>query len=83
MKNIVLILFLVFLDQLTKYFFYNLKCFSKIFLFTPVFNKGISRGIDIFPKIFIVLLTFIFLGVLFYFWHKKKIEDIVFVLIFA
>ena len=38
------ILLLIVVDQLSKYFFYDLGVWSESFLFDPLFNTGISRG---------------------------------------
>jgi len=77
------IIVLVILDQVSKWLFYDLKFLNDFYFINWVLNKGISWGITFFPYFFVVLLTLFFLVVIFYFWWNKKIDNLVFVLLFA
>ncbi|MDR0369131.1 MAG: signal peptidase II [Candidatus Peribacteria bacterium] len=67
---ILIILGLVILDQLSKYFFYDLKVFTGHFFFYPLFNTGISRGIPI-PQPLIMLISFLCVIFFVYLYYKK------------
>ena len=71
------IFFLVLIDQLTKYFFYN-QNLSDI----RVFNVWISWGIKL-PYFFIIFFNVILLWVIFCLFYKKKLNFWIFVFIFA
>lgn len=64
-----IILLLVWLDQGSKYLFYNLKWGDSFFLLNPVFNTGISRSIQ-FP--FLLIVLFSLLGIVFFIYALSK-----------
>jgi lipoprotein signal peptidase len=68
-------IFLVCIDQITKYFFFDLELWSEFLLLTPVFNTGIWWSLPI-PIQLVIVLTFgICLGV-FYARKHKHLDSI-------
>ncbi len=80
-KTILLWIFLLALDQVSKYIFYNQNIFSSSFI-QPSFNTGISRSlpIHIYLVIFISLLAIL---AIFLLLKKKKISQISFIFLLA
>lgn len=82
LRAILIILALFWLDQITKYFYYNLKYLYTWSLITPVFNKWISWWV-LLNLNFINLISVIALIAFIYFYIKKNISLIEFVLLVA
>lgn len=61
---------LLFLDQVTKYLFYDLKRGEVYWLLTPAFNTGIGWSIPI-PLWFVHILTILVIFVVIRAWRKK------------
>lgn len=64
-----IILLLVWLDQGSKYLFYNLNWGDGFFLLNPVLNIGISRSIQ-FP--FLLIILFSLLGIAFFIYALSQ-----------
>lgn len=64
-----IILLLVWLDQGSKYLFYNLNWGDSFFLLNPVLNIGISRSIQ-FP--FLLIILFSLLGIAFFIYALSQ-----------
>ncbi len=69
---IILIWFLLVIDLLTKYFFYDLKIAENLFFIHPILNTGISRSLPIHSVISIIIAFF---AILLFAWlyFKNKI----------
>ena len=68
---------LLWIDWLSKYFFYNLKIGKELWLLEPVFNHGISWWMS--ANLFIVILvSFVGLGAFYWLWREKYFSDISF-----
>ena len=76
------IILLLWIDQISKYFFYNLQKGWELPFIKSAFNKGISRGIT-FPMDMILILSLICILWICYFYYKKKITKGEFVLFIA
>jgi len=55
LKIRMLIIWLLAIDLLSKYFFYNQKIFTN-FLITPTFNTGVARSLPI-PLVIVIIIT--------------------------
>lgn len=64
---------LIFLDQISKYFFYNQGLFSNRWTVQPVLNTGISRSLPI-PQIITIVLTVLIISTIIYYYTKKQIS---------
>lgn len=79
---ILISLLLIWFDQLTKYFFYNLETWSQNPFLEPLLNNWISRGMSMpMATIFFVSITCILIFILLF--HKKYLTTIEFSLLFA
>lgn len=67
---ILIILGLIIVDQLSKYFFYDLGLFAGHLFFHPLINTGISRGIPV-PQPLIMWISFLCILLFSYLYHKK------------
>ena len=74
--------FLIGLDQLTKYLFYNLEIWNQIFFLFPLLNRWISRWISV-PMIVILVISFVCLWLFIYLFYKKYLTVLDFALLFA
>lgn len=81
-KSIMLAIFLLVLDQISKYFFYNQNLLSDFLFIRPSFNTGISRSLPI--NLYIVIaVSIIAIIVLFILNEKKKISQISFIFLIS
>lgn len=74
MKHIkiwILIIWLLALDLLSKYFFYDQKTFTN-FLITPAFNTGVARSLPI-PLFLVIIITILVLIWIYRIFCNKKI----------
>ena len=76
------ILLLVWIDQLTKYFFYNQEIWNQIFFLEPVLNDGISRWMSM-PMVIIISVSVICIWLFIYLFHKKYLTVLDFALLMA
>ena len=84
-KRIIALLFcllLIWIDQLTKYIFYNLEICSQNSFLEPLLNDGISRWMSM-PMIVILFISIICTLLFVYLFHKKYLTTIEFALLFA
>lgn len=84
-KRIIALLFcliLIWIDQLTKYLFYNLEIRSQLFFLEPLLNDGISRWMSM-PMVAILCVSVICALLFIYLFHKKYLTTIEFALLFA
>ena len=78
------IIWLVLLDQITKYLFYNQNFLNNFILFKyHTLNQWISWWLKIMPFDFLKLATIIILWAIYWFYKKWYIDKIAFTLIFA
>ena len=69
-------------DQLSKRFFYDLKRGQEFPFLYPTLNTGISRGVQVYlPMVILISLLGIWLFV--FLWKKKHLNDQVFLLFLA
>ncbi len=73
---------LLFLDQISKYFFYDQKLFADHLFFYPVFNTWVSRSVQL-PIIVAILIATLALGVFVVAYKKRYFSVIVFSLLLA
>lgn len=78
----ILIIVLVGIDLLSKYFFYNIRILEDISLFTPVFNEGISRSLPV-PLIIIIIMSLAGIWAFIRLFITKKINRIITTLLIA
>jgi len=84
-KRIIAILFcllLIWVDQLTKYLFYDLEIWSQIFFLEPLLNDGISRWMDM-PMVIIFCVSVICIWIFVYLFHRKYLTTIDFALLLS
>lgn len=79
---ILISLLLIWIDQLTKYFFYDLEIWSQLFFLEPLLNDWISRWISM-PMVVILLVSVICAWLFIYLFHKKYLTTVEFALLFA
>jgi len=79
--TIISIILLIFLDQITKFYIYNLHYLNNIFILT--LNKWISRWITIFHFDILILLIPSILLLIIYLYKKKQLCTLSFILIMA
>jgi signal peptidase II len=77
------IVLLVFLDQITKYFIYNLHYFENSNFVFNTLNEWISWWINLIHFNILVILLPIILGFVFYLFLKKQISTLWFILVFS
>ena len=77
-----LCLLLIWIDQLTKYLFYDLEIWSQIFFLEPLLNDWISRWMSM-PMVAIVSVSIICIWLFIYLFHKKYLTTVEFALLFA
>ena len=69
-------------DQLSKWFFYDLRRGQDLPFLYPTFNTGISRGVQVYlPMVILISLLGIWLFI--FLWRKKHLNDRVFLLFLA
>lgn len=84
-KRLIAILFtllLIWIDQLTKYFFYNQEIWSQLFFLEPLLNDGISRWMSM-PMVVILIVSIICIWLFSYLFHKKYLTVLDFALLMA
>jgi len=82
--TLILIITLIFLDQLTKYLFFNKHFLDNFYIFHfHVKNFWISRGLQILPPPALTILIVFILAFVWYLYYKKQIDKIAFILILA
>ena len=79
---LLLCILLIWIDQLTKYFFYNQEIWSQLFFIEPLLNDWISRWMSM-PMVVILSVSIICVWVFVYLFHKKYLTVFDFVLLFA
>ena len=78
--TILLCLLWIWIDQWTKYIFYNLKIWNNIRLILPLLNDWISRWIDV-PMIIIFVVTILCIGLFSIMYYKKYLSTFEFALL--
>ena len=84
-KRIIAILFcllLIWIDQLTKYLFYNQEIWSQLFFLYPLLNDWISWWMSM-PMIVIVLVSVICIWLFIYLFQKRYLTTLDFALLLA
>lgn len=84
-KRIIALLFtllLIWVDQITKYLFYDLEIWSQIFFLEPLLNDGISRWMDM-PMIIIFCVSVVCIWLFIFLFHKKYLTVLDFSLLMA
>lgn len=84
-KRIIAILFcllLIWIDQLTKYLFYDLEIWSQLFFLEPLLNDWISRWMSM-PMVVIFGVSVICIWLFIYLFYKKYLTTVEFALLFA
>ena len=79
---ILVCLLLIWIDQLTKYLFYNLEIWNQISILEPLLNDGISRWISV-PMVVIFSVSVICIWLFIYLFHKKYLTVLDFTLLLA
>lgn len=69
-------------DQLSKWFFYDLKRGQELPFLYPTLNTGISRGVQVYLPM-VILISFLGIWLFVFLWRKKHLNDRVFVLFLA
>ena len=78
------IIILVFLDQLTKYLFFNRHFLDNLYIFHfHVKNFWISRWLRILPEYLLTILIWLVLIFVTYLYQKKQIDKIALILILS
>ena len=80
--SVLLCLLLIWIDQLTKYLFYNLEIWSQIFFIYPLLNEGISRWMSM-PMVVIISVSIVCLWLFVFLFHKQYLTTLEFALLFA
>ncbi len=81
-KIFLFIWLLLWLDLISKYFFYDIKLLENMFFITPVLNKWISWWIDMNKYIILSVTIFSFIFFLFL-YHKRYISKYELLFIFS
>ena len=84
-KNVFILLLMLVLfawDQLSKWFFYDLKWGQKLPFLYPTLNTWISRGVQVYLPI-VILVSLLGIWLFVFLWRKKYLNDRVFVLFLA
>lgn len=82
LTTILLCLLLIWIDQLTKYFFYNQGIWSQLFFLEPLLNDWISRWVSM-PMTVILFISMACVLLFAYLFHKKYLTLLDFALLFA
>jgi len=70
LSTFIFIIIFIFLDQISKYFFYDNTLLENLPLIQPSFNTGISRSLPV--NIILVIVLTIIISILILFWYKKN-----------
>ena len=84
-KNVFILLLMLVLfawDQLSKWFFYDLKWGQKLPFLYPTLNTWISRGVQVYLPI-VILVSLLGIWLFVFLWRKKYLNDRVFILFLA
>lgn len=81
-KFILIVLWLVWFDQITKYLFYDKEFFNNFLLISKVFNNWVAFWIDL--NIYIILIIS-FMSILFFIFlqHRKYISNWVLIMLIS
>ena len=80
--TLLLCILLIWIDQLTKYFFYDLEIWNQIFFLEPLLNDWISRWMSM-PMVAILCVSIACVWLFIYLFHQKYITTVEFALLFA
>lgn len=84
-KNVFILLLMLVLfawDQLSKCFFYDLKRGQELSFLYPTLNTWISRGVQVYLPI-VILVSLLGTWLFVFLWRKKYLNDRVFILFLA
>ena len=84
-KNVFILLLMLVLfawDQFSKWFFYDLKRGQELPFLYPTLNTGISRGVQVYLPM-VILISFLGIWLFVFLWREKHLNDRVFVLFLA
>ena len=73
---------LIWVDQWTKYFFYNLETWKNLFFLYPLLNDWISWWMSM-PMVIIISISIICIWLFIYLFYKKYLTVLEFALLFA
>lgn len=73
---------LIWLDQITKYIFFNLQTLSQKFIFYPLINEWISWWIKL-PMTLIIFISILCISLFLFLLKKKYISNIEFILLIS
>ena len=79
---ILVCLLLIWIDQLTKYLFYNQEIWKHLFFLEPLLNDGISRWMSM-PMVVILCVSMICIWLFVYLFHKKYLTILDFTLLIS
>lgn len=80
---IIIIVILIFVDQFSKFLFYDYWFLSNLYIFTPLFNSWISWWIKLIPELIIIFLTILIIIYICFLYYNKQIKTSVFLLIIS
>lgn len=75
-------LLLIWIDQITKYFFYDLQIWNQISFLSPLLNEWISRWMSL-PMLIIIFVSIVCIWLFIYLFHKKYLTKLDFALLLA
>ena len=84
-KRIIAILvciLLIWIDQITKYFFYDLQIWNQISFLSPLLNEWISRWMSL-PMLIIIFVSIVCIWLFIYLFQKKYLTKLDFALVLA
>ena len=73
---------LIWIDQITKYFFYDLQIWNQISFLSPLLNEWISRWMSL-PMLIIIFVSIVCIWLFIYLFHKKYLTKLDFALLLA
>lgn len=82
LSTILFCLLLIWIDQWTKYIFYNQEIWSHLFFLNPLLNDWISRWMSM-PMIAILSISIVCIFLFVYLFHKRYLSVLDFALLFA
>ncbi len=82
LSTILFCLLLIWIDQWTKYIFYNQEIWSHLFFLDPLLNDWISRWMSM-PMIAILSISILCIFLFVYLFHKRYLTVLDFALLFA
>jgi signal peptidase II len=72
-KLILIVISLIAIDLISKYFFYDLQIGQNLSLLNPSFNTGIARSLPV-PMIVTIILSIITAGLFILFFYRKQLS---------